>query len=43
MSNSMLALLASYVDSSNDWLSDSNNAVYGYMTVPGPSVPGPPL
>jgi len=28
MSISVLSLLASYVDSSNDWLSDSNNSVY---------------
>jgi len=33
MSNSMLALLASYVDISNDWLSDSNNAVYTDLSI----------
>jgi len=33
MSSSLLALLASYVDSSNDWLSDSNNAVYTDLSI----------
>jgi len=33
MSSSVLALLASYVDSSNGWLSDSNNTVYADLSI----------
>jgi len=34
ISNNVLAVLASYVDSSNDWLSDSNNnAVYTDLSI----------
>ena len=33
MSSSVLALLESCVDSSNDWLSDSNSTVYAYLSI----------
>jgi len=33
LSSSVLALLASYADSPNDWLSDSNNTVYTDLSI----------
>jgi len=33
MSRTVLALLASYVDTANDWLSDSNNTVYADLSI----------
>jgi len=33
MSSSVLALLESCVDSSSDWLSDSNNTVYADLSI----------
>jgi len=33
MSSSVLALVASYIDSSNGWLSDFNNTEYGDLSI----------
>jgi len=33
MPSSVLALLTSYVDTTNDWLSDSNNTLYTDLSI----------